>query len=228
MIGNAKKFYTGLGLIIGFVIVLILFFLPFYGGKNALDYLDNLYNTISKGSAYHIPKAGEEAEKFKDVSVSVSLKMAGSRQAEQTAALFKAGGAEVTVSSAELKVTGNLEKILQNALVDADAMYKNDGKQVAGKYGYEERRVLYNWWKAFAEMDRDLSKQKKFKEAKAVVLIQKKAIEPSYNYYTIEPQNIGDRWGTVLFSLLFYVIYTLWYGFAILFMFEGWGLKLGH
>jgi hypothetical protein len=24
------------------------------------------------------------------------------------------------------------------------------------------------------------------------------------------------------------VIYTLWYGFAILLMFEGWGLKLEH
>jgi hypothetical protein len=63
MIGNVKQFYTGLGLIIGFAIVLILFFMPLYGGKNALDYLDNLYNTISKGSAYYIPKASEEAQK---------------------------------------------------------------------------------------------------------------------------------------------------------------------
>ena len=34
--------------------------------------------------------------------------------------------------------------------------------------------------------------------------------------------------GVVIFSLVFYVIYTLWYGFAIMFMFEGWGLKLEH
>jgi len=228
MIGNVKQFYTGLGLIIGFTVVLIFFFMPLYGGKNALDYLDNLYNTISKGSAYYIPKASEEAKKFKGTSVNVSLRMADGKQAAQTATLFKAAGAEVTVSDAELKVAGDFEKILQNALADADMMYKNDGKQVAGKYGYEERRVLYNWWKACSEMDKDLSRQKKFVEAKAVVQIQKKAIECSYNYYTIEPQNIGDRWGTVLFSLLFYVVYTLWYGFAILFMFEGWGLRLGH
>jgi len=228
MIGNVKQFYTGFGLIIGFTVVLVLFFMPFYGGKNALDYLDNLYNTISKGSAYYIPKASEEAKKFKGTSVNVSLRMADGKQAAQTATLFKAAGAEVTVSDAELKVAGDFEKILQNALADADMMYKNDGKQVAGKYGYEERRVLYNWWKACSEMDKDLSRQKKFVEAKAVVQIQKKAIECSYNYYTIEPQNIGDRWGTVTFSLLFYVIYTLWYGFAILFMFEGWGLRLGH
>ena len=58
--------------------------------------------------------------------------------------------------------------------------------------------------------------------------MEKKAVECSYNYYRVEPQGIGDRWGTVVFSLIFYVVYTLWYGFAILFMFEGWGLKLGH
>ena len=77
-------------------------------------------------------------------------------------------------------------------------------------------------------MQKGLNKQKNFKEAKVVALVQKRALEPSYNYYTVEPQKIGDRWGTVFFSLLFYVVYTLWYGFAMLFMFEGWGLKLGH
>ena len=77
-------------------------------------------------------------------------------------------------------------------------------------------------------MDKDLKKQKKFKEAKVVALVVKKAVESSYNYYKIEPQKIRDRWGVVLFSLIFYVLYTLWYGFAIMFMFEGWGMALGH
>jgi hypothetical protein len=87
---------------------------------------------------------------------------------------------------------------------------------------------MFNWWKAFEEMEKDLKRQKKFKEAKIVALVVKKAVESSYNYYKIEPQKISDRWGTVTFSLLFYVVYTLWYGFAIMFMFEGWGLKLEH
>ena len=228
MIENVKQFYTGLGLIIGFAIVLILFFLPLYEGKNALNYLDNLYNSISKGSAYYIPKTLEEVQPFKGTSVSVNLKMKDAKQAEQTSALFKASGAEVTVSGGELKVTGDYERMLQNALSDSDAVYHNDGQKVADKYGYEARRVLYNWWAALRELDKDLSKQKKFKEAKAALLVQKKAVECAYNYYQIEPQDIGDSWGTIAFSLLFYVIYTLWYGFAILFMFEGWGLKLGH
>jgi hypothetical protein len=107
-------------------------------------------------------------------------------------------------------------------------MYNNDGKEVSLKYGYNERQVLFNWWEAFKEMDKELKKQKKFKEAKVVALAVKKAIEPSYNYYQIEPQKISDRFGIVIFSLVFYVVYTLWYGFAIMYMFEGWGLRLEH
>ena len=50
MIEDGKKFWGGAGMMVGFVIVLIIFFSPTFGGKNGLDYLDNLYNSISKGS----------------------------------------------------------------------------------------------------------------------------------------------------------------------------------
>ena len=228
MIANKTEFFGGLGLMIGFVIVLIIFFSPVFGGKNGLDYLDNLYNSISKGSAYYIPKVKKECEEFKGKSVSVALAMADKTHAQQTAKLFRASNAEAVVAGTDLKVTGDLGMILENCLADADAMYINDGEKVSGKYGYDEKRGMFNWWKAFEGMEKDLKRQKKFKEAKIVALVVKKAVEPSYNYYKIEPQKIGDRWGTVTCSLLFYVVYTLWYGFAIMFMFEGWGLKLEH
>lgn len=228
MAGKPKELYLGFGLMIGFVVVLILFFLPLYNGKNGLDYLDNLFNSISKGSAYFIPKVKKETSPFVGNEVTVAITMANEKQAEQTALLFKAAGAETTTTGSNLEVKGDLGKILLNALDDADAMFRNDGKRVSDKYGFEGRRVLYTWWKALQGMEKDLGKQKKFKERKAVTLVQQKAIEVSFNFYQIEPQSIGDRWGTVMFSLIFCVIYTLWYGFAILFMFEGWGFQLGH
>ena len=77
-------------------------------------------------------------------------------------------------------------------------------------------------------MVKDLEKQKAFKAAKITDVVIKKAVETAFNFYGIEPQKISDRFFIVLFSLFFYVVYTLWYGFAILYMFEGWGLKLGH
>ncbi|MBC8199141.1 MAG: hypothetical protein H8E80_03725 [Desulfobacteraceae bacterium] len=228
MIAHKKEFFGGFAMLCGFVVVLVLIFSPIFKGKNGLEYLDFLYNSISKGSAYYIHKVKEETDKFIGNNVTMSLKMADEKQAQQTAMLFTEGGATADVSGAQLNVSGDLGKILANCLVDADLMYYNDGAKVSGKYGYNERQVLYNWWKALKAADKDLKKQKLFKEAKTVASVIKKTIETSYNYYKIEPQKIGDKVGIVIFSLIFYVGYTLWYGFAILFMFEGWGLKLEH
>jgi hypothetical protein len=228
MISKKGKFYGGFALLIGFTVVLIILFSPIFKGHNALQYLDALYNSISKGSAYYIPAVTKESQGMMGNRVGVTLKVGDRKQAEQTAALFTSGGAEAVLDGSALRVAGDLGKILENCLYDSDAMYKNKGSEVFKKYGYDEKRALYNWWQALKAMDRDLKRQKKFKEAGVVTLVIKKAVETSYNYYKIEPQKVTDRLGTVLFSLFFYVAYTLWYGFAILFMFEGWGLRLGH
>ncbi len=228
MIAHKKEFYGGVGMMVVFAVVLIIIFSPVFKGQNGLEYLDALYNSISKGSAYYIPKVKKEVDKFSGNSVSVTLAMANEEQAKQTALLFMKGDALVNISGAELKVTGDLAKILNNCLADADDMYHNLGNKLSSKYGYDEKRVLYNWWKASKAVDKDLKKQKLFKEAKVLASVITKAVESSYNYYKIEPQKISDRVGVVLFSLIFYVVYTLWYGFSIMFMFEGWGMRLEH
>lgn len=228
MIEKKGEFYSGMGMMAGFIVVLILIFMPIFNGQNGLDYLDALYNSISKGSAYYIPKVRTESDAFKGNTISVTLNMAGSEQAKQTAPLYMKSGAMVNASGSELKFSGDLGNILANCLADAEKMYHNDGKALSGKYGYGAKRVLFNWWMSFTILEKELKAQKKFKEAKAVALVVKKAVETSYNYYEIEPQKIRDKYGIVTFSLVFYVLYTLWYGFAILFMFEGWGLKLEH
>ncbi|MBW1959016.1 MAG: hypothetical protein JRF31_08415 [Deltaproteobacteria bacterium] len=228
MIEHKKEFYGGFGLLIGFAVTLGIIFSPIFKGQNGLQYLDNLYNSMSKGSAYYIQTVKTETEPFSGKSVQVVIEMADEARAQQTASLFMKGGALVNVSGTGLKVEGDLSKILANCLADADSMYINDGRTISSKYGYNERQVLFNWWKALKSMDKDLKKQKEFEAAKVVSQVVKKAVECSYNYYQIEPQKISDRPGIVIFSLVFYVVYTLWYGFAVMFMFEGWGLRLEH
>ncbi|MDY6854478.1 MAG: hypothetical protein SWO11_07190 [Thermodesulfobacteriota bacterium] len=228
MITEKNEFYKGLGLLVAFFIILIFMFMPIFKGENGLEYLDALYNSISKGSAYYIPKVKEETEKYKSNSVSLTLPMTNEAQARQIALLFTKSGGIVDVSESFLKITCDLGIVLENCLIDADMMYANNGRAVVDKYGYDEKQVLYNWWNSFKLMDKELKKQKKFKEAHIIELVKKKAVETSYNYYEIEPQRISERFGLVIFSLVFYVIYTLWYGFAIMFLFEGWGLQLEH
>jgi hypothetical protein len=87
---------------------------------------------------------------------------------------------------------------------------------------------MYNWWQACTKLETELNKQSQFDKATAIHSVLTKAVEPAYNYFGVQPQNIKDRLGVVIFSLVFYVVYTMWYGFAILFMFEGWGLQLEH
>ena len=228
MIANAKKFWGGFIMMVAFTVVLIIFFSPVFGGMNGLDYLDNLYNSISKGSANYIAKVKEESDVFNGQAVTITLEMEDEEKAKKTSALFNYAGALVNVSGSSLKVSGDLGGILANCLSDTDKMYHNEGDAVAGKYNFEGKMALYLWWKALKEMDKDLKRQELFKEAATATLVKKKAVETAYNYFGIAPQSIGDKIGIVIFSLIFYVVYTLWYGFAIMYMFEGYGMQLEH
>lgn len=228
MISQKKEFYTGVSLLAAFIVVLFIIFSPVFNGQNGLEFLDDLYNSISKGSAYYIPKIKQETAAFSGETIHVSLEMKSDLQAEQTALLFMKSGAMINTTGKEVKVNGDLGQILANCLSDADAMYVNNGRALTEKYGYNEKQALFNWWHALNAMDKELKKQKQFRKAKAVHLVVTKAVESAYNYYGVDPQKISDRFGVVLFSLVFYVVYTLWYGFSIMYMFTGIGLKLEH
>jgi hypothetical protein len=228
MIADKKQFSRGVALMIGFLVVLVIFFLPLFGGKNGLDYLDDLYNTISKASAYYIPKLTEGLKEVQGSEIDIAVKLESPERAKIGADMLMKGGALVNQNGSELKIKGNLGKILANCLADADLMFANNGKAVTDKYGANEREALYTWWNLLKGASKALDGQQKFKESKVIGTVITKGVECAYNYYKVEPKKISDKWGIVLFSLVFYVIYTLWYGFAILDMFEGWGLKLEH
>jgi hypothetical protein len=142
--------------------------------------------------------------------------------------LLRAAGATVAIDGTRLSVSGDLGRILAEALADADAMFKNDGVRVSGKYGIEERRVLYAWHAALGETMKELSRQERFAQAAAVRDAMTKGLEPAYNYYGVTAVAMKDMIWIALAALAGYVIYTVWYGYAILYMFEGWGLKLEH
>ncbi len=226
MVTDKLKFYTGLGMLAVFAVLLTLMFTPIFDGKNALQYLDELYNSLSKGSAYFIPELQEESLEYIGISTDVIIEMESEEQAEQTAMLYEEAGAEVVISGVELEVKGDLGQILGTSLDDADAMHFNDAETVTDRYGYDARQVLYNWWVSLEETNKALEDQNTFDDAKFVRSVNEKGIEPAYNYFGIEPDSVSSRIGVVIFSLVFYVIYTIWYGFALMFIVEGLGLKI--
>jgi hypothetical protein len=228
MIAKKSKFMAGLTLIVLFTGVFISIFMPLFNGQNGLQFLDNLYNSISKGSANYIDTARANVKTIESPQLTLNLIMNSELQAEQTAPLFTKAGAQVGRDGAQLTVTGDVVRILDQILDDAQAMYDNDGAAVEARYHYPGKTVLYNWWSALKAMDFSLKKQKRFNVARVADMVNTKAVETAYNYYGIEGQKISDRLGVVIFSLIFYVVYTLWYGFGIMYMFEGWGMQLEH
>jgi hypothetical protein len=168
----------------------------------------------------------EDASVFKGKAVQADLSFQNPDMAEKAGALLNQSGALVNVSGNAVKVSGDLGAILAAGLEDADALYHNNDKAIESRYPIKARESLYCWWLTLTELDKDLTKQEAFKEAKMVNQVVSKAVETAYNYHGIEAQKISEKYGIVAFSLIFYVIYTLWYGFAIMFMFEGWGMQL--
>ncbi len=228
MIVNKKEFTGGIALLGLFFAVLIVMFQPMFDGKNAMAYLDAMYNSISKGSVNYISALRDNVKELNDKNVTLKLDYTSSVQAKQSEKMFKASGVKTALNGKSLEVSGSISAMLNTSLDDADLMYHNNAKAIDKKYGIEARRATFNWWTSLGLMEKALNSQEEFKVAKVTSTVLKKAVETAYNYYEIEPLNIMDEVWLVIFSLVFYVVYTLWYGFAILFVFEGWGLNLGH
>ncbi len=228
MTAQKKELLTGVFLFTTFAAVLLLLFLPLLNGKNMMEKLDDLYNSISKGSVYYIPALQEESQILDSSIANLSLQLDDEQQAKEVADLFSKSGAVVALSGSGLTVSGKLADITSNSLEDADFLFHNQAGKIEAKYGYHGKKVVYNWWIGLNKLNKELTRLKLFQDAKFVSEVIKRAVECSYNYYQVIPQKISEKAIQVVLSLLFYVIYTVWFGFAILYILMGLGFKLEH
>jgi hypothetical protein len=227
MVKNKSEFGKGVFLALTFAGVLALIFSPVFGdGRNGLVYADDMFNKLSKGSSYFIPKVMKSNEKFANTAIAVSVKFEKSEQAEGAVKLLAAAGVEAKTASPEVEINGNLGSLMSKILQDSDDMFKNNGAAVAARYGSDEKKVMESWHALLKGVDKALKKQGKIEDAKIVSDVMKKAVEPAYNYYKVEAQNVIDKAGIMTGLLVFYVAYTMWWGFAIFYMFDGIGLTM--
>jgi hypothetical protein len=226
LVKNKKPFGMGLVLAISFFTALLMIFSPIFGGKNGLEFADSSFNRLSKGSSYFIPKVSKNVDKYVGKPFSTSIKLEKAEDVEPTAKLFSTAGVTVDIKDTELKLEGDLGGMLKSVLQDSDSMFKNDGKTVSERYGYDEKKVMKNWWTALSKIDKKLKKEKNIEKAKAVAEVTKKAVEPGYNFYKIEGEKVVDHAGMMSGLLVFYVAYTMWWGYAIFYLFDGVGLTM--
>jgi len=227
LIRHAKMFNLGLLLGITFLGILFLIFQPIFpGGKTGLDFSDDLFNKLSKGSSYFIPAVAKDNEKLMGANFSVNIKLDKPEQVESAIKILSSGGAQATAKETQLAISGDLGSLLGNAIRDSDEMYKNEGAKVSSRYGFKEMDVMALWWSVLSKMNKEFQKDKKIDDSDMVMKVMQKAVEPAYNYYGIEAEKVSGKAFTLTALLLFYIVYTMWWGYAIFDMFDGIGLSM--
>ncbi len=226
LIKNARPFNVGALFAITFMGVLIAIFSPLFGGKNGLQFADDSFNKLAKGSSYFIPKVGKSVEPFAGKSFAATITLDKAEDSDSAAKIFSTAGATIDKNGTTLKIAGDLGTVLQSALKDSDALYHNNGKAVSERYGMDEKKALQSWWLALSKIEKNMKKDKMLNEAKIVSDVMKKGIEPGYNFYEIDANKVNEHAGMLSGLLVFYVFYTMWWGYAIFYLFEGFGLTM--
>lgn len=241
-----KHMAYGIVLAISFIVVLILIFSPIFPKtiegepQNGLQWADEIFNSLAKGSSYFIPKVAKSNEEFMGKMFTVSINLGkpedkpgdGEKRAERASKLFTVNeGAKVEVNGAELKIEGDLGKVLTAALRDSETMYRNEGEKIKALYGTvmktdDEKQMFRQWWNVLDKINKQFMQEKKAAEVKIVSAVMKKAVEAAYNFYKVDAVKVKEKAGLMVFMLVFYVAYTMWWGFAIFYVFEGIGLRM--
>jgi hypothetical protein len=229
LIKHKKPFVRGLVMAFVFAGVLAVMFMPIFNGGNAFHASDKLFNSISKGSTYYIPMLRENAKLHMDAEFDGLLELDGDRLGD-AAKLLTTAGAEAKRDGESLRVRATMGTLYEAVLRDSDDMFENRGRVVSERYGIREKRVLFTWWTIMKAMAKVMDTEKRFAESKYVGELLSRGVEVGYNYYKIAPEKAAERWAILTGALVFYVLYTLWWGFAVYFLFEGVGLQLtaGH
>ncbi|OIN98839.1 MAG: hypothetical protein AUJ49_12540 [Desulfovibrionaceae bacterium CG1_02_65_16] len=232
LVHNKKLFVKGLTLLGSFFVVLFFIFSPVLtdeqGRKvNGLTYSDELFNSLAKGSAYYIPAVSKKVAGIDGSAVDVTVKQKDAEAAAEAAKLVNHAGLTAEVKDNAVHINGDLGKMLGMVVSASDKLYMNDSQSVAEMFGDADgMKSMKAWWGLLNPLVKELQKQKKVEEAEAVNMVTTKAVEPAYNFFGIKGEKVAERVPVVVSLLIFYVIYTMWYGYAIFDIFNGIGLSM--
>ncbi len=231
IIVDKKCFMRGALLMASFAAVFLFILSPSFPGDKGtkitgLDYADNLFNRLSKGSSWFVPEIGPRVKSFEGKMVELNVPLKKAASADTVAKLMTAAGAQATAANGSVALKADLGKMLMTVLADCDAIYHDKPESVAAKYGMDGYKAMSFWWEGLSPMIKELQKGKLIPEAQVVDLVIRKGIEPAYNFRGIEIGSVKGELFHMLGLLVFYVVYTLWYGFAIFELFEGVGMTM--
>ncbi|HMK43999.1 MAG TPA: hypothetical protein VK445_07655 [Dissulfurispiraceae bacterium] len=227
LVRDKKHFTAGALMALAFFGLFMVIMSPVFGnGMNGLEFSDDVFNKLSKGSSYFVPKITKQNEAFLGKMFEAKVKFDKPEDAKTAADMVTIAGGQAELNGGEVKVSGDLGKLLSVVIRDGDLMYKNEGAKVKETYGYDEKKVTKNWWTLLSKIDKQLQNAKEFDKATMIASVNKSIVEPGYNYYGIPAQKVSDHILLMTALLVFYVVYTMWWGFSLYHLFEGLGLTV--
>ncbi len=159
--------------------------------------------------------------------MTVKLETSRERERPDDRNFWPAAGADARTASPELQIKGEPGRCsCPRSCRTPTICTRTTATKLVDRYGVDEKEAMASWWNVLTVMDKELKKQGKIDEAKIVSDVMKKAVEPAYNYYKIDAQKVTDKAVIMTGLLVFYVVYTMWWGFAIFYMFDGIGLTM--
>ncbi len=233
LIHEKAPFARGSLLLLSFLVLFSVLLMPVMRDESGnhltgLQYADNVFNELSKGSSYFIPgvRGSLKSVEGKEVQLTVKLKKAELAPLA-VMVLQKSGAVDAVAADGKVSFRGDLGTILASATDDANALYHNNAAAVEQKYeGAPALKVAAAWWYLLSPSIKELQKQRRISEAQVVDQVVRRAIEPGNNFYSVIPAKVSEHIWLMSGMLIFYVLYTLWYGFAIFELFEGVGLAM--
>jgi hypothetical protein len=225
LVVNRRSFYMGLAMAAGFGAVLLLMFLPIVRGRTPLEAADDLFNSVAKQSSYRIPELREHAEAHTATPLEMRLTLPDAEGAARVAAVLAGGGVEASASGEAVSLRGTLGRLLATTLDDADAMFRNRDA-AAGGHGLTPKEAMFARWQALKQVNRELRAASDFEGASAVEEVITKGVEVAYNFHGINPLPASANAGILTLALAFYLLYTMWWGYAIMFLCDGIGLQM--
>jgi len=232
LVRNKSKFIQGLALMGSFMLVLFVVFTPVLKDEQGnavtgLVYSDLLFNNLAKGSAYFIPEVTAQVDHFQGKNINLTVKQKDPAAASNAAKLVTMAGLTAESKDASLHISGDLGKMLTVVVTASDKLYANNDAGVGEMFGgMDGLKTMKAWWGVLNPMVKELQKQKMVDEADVVGEVNAKAIEPAYNFFGIKGEKVSERIFVAAGLLIFYVIYTMWYGYAIFDLFNGIGLSM--
>ena len=235
IVRNRRKFALGIVGLVTFFVVLTVWVSPIAGDQSGLAWADDFFNQLSKSSAYQLPALLRKAPQYRGTSFDVTIRTRTPEDAAKIAGVFTAAwgpgpapegaGAEATVSGSSVRLQGDLGATATALLTDAEAVYHNQDGPVREKYGISGQEMLYWYWTAFGDIYKFYIGRGEVATSNFASEMRTRVCEPLYNFSGIAPTRVAEAAGKIAFLLAFYVAYTLWYGFSIMFLFEGMGIS---